>query len=105
MAELEREHRGDFTNYLCMDPAMFHELLQRLTPRLENAFGILANMFQCLFSMLQVWPVAAKTLVMACMTLHNLMRIRYPGLQNQVLDCEGEDNNVSHARHGETRVY
>ena len=44
--------------------------------------------------MLQVGPVAAKTLVMACVTLHNLMRIRYPGLQNQFLDCEGEDHNV-----------
>ena len=36
MAELEREHHGDFINYLRMDPAMFHELLQRLTPRLTK---------------------------------------------------------------------
>ena len=36
MAELEREHHGDFSNYLRMDPAMFHELLQRITPRLEK---------------------------------------------------------------------
>lgn len=36
MVELEREHHGDFTNYLRMDPAMFHELLQRLTPRLQK---------------------------------------------------------------------
>ena len=34
MAELEGEHHGDFINYLRMDPAIFHELLQRLTPRL-----------------------------------------------------------------------
>ena len=34
MAELEREHHGDFTNYMRMDPAMFHELLQRLSLRL-----------------------------------------------------------------------
>ena len=39
-------------------------------------------------------PVAAKTLVMACVTLHNLMRIRYPGLQNQALDHDVEDHNV-----------
>ena len=44
--------------------------------------------------MLQVGPVVAKTLVMACVTLHNLMRIRYPGLQNQALDREGEDHNI-----------
>ena len=36
MAELEWEHHGDFTNYLRMDPAMYHELLQRLTPRLTK---------------------------------------------------------------------
>ena len=35
-AELEREHHGDLINYLRMDPAMFHELLQRLTPRLTK---------------------------------------------------------------------
>ena len=35
-AELEREHHGDFTNYIRMDPAMFHELLQTLTPRLSK---------------------------------------------------------------------
>ena len=61
---------------------------------MENAFGILANRFQCLLSMLQVGQVAAKTLIMAGVTFHNLMRIRYPGLQNQVLDHGGEDHNV-----------
>ena len=36
MVEPEREHHGDFTNYLRMYPAMFHELLLRMTPRLEK---------------------------------------------------------------------
>ena len=31
---LETERRGDFVGYLMMEPAMFHELVQRLTPRL-----------------------------------------------------------------------
>ena len=31
---------------------------------------------------------------MACVTLHNLMRIRYRYLQNQFLDREGEDHNI-----------
>ena len=66
------------------------------TPIVENAFGILANRFQCLLTTLQVGPVAAKNIIMACVTLHNLMRIRYPGLQNQYLDVEGEDHNVIH---------
>ena len=51
------------------------------------------NSFQCF-----KWdPVAAKTLIMDCVTLHNLMRICYPGLQNQVLDREGEDHVIHRA--------
>ena len=34
MGELKRETEGDCTNFLRMEPAMFHELLQRLTSRL-----------------------------------------------------------------------
>ena len=62
---------------------------------MENVFGILANRFQCLLSTLQVGPLAAKTLVMACVTLHNLMRIRYRRLKNQALYRESE-NHVIH---------
>ena len=36
MAELEWEHSDDFINYLRMDPAMFHELLKRMTLRLTK---------------------------------------------------------------------
>ena len=36
MAELERESRGDFASFLRMEPAMFHEILLRLTPRLTK---------------------------------------------------------------------
>jgi hypothetical protein len=34
--ELERESRGDFTNYMRMEPNMFHELLLRVAPRLTK---------------------------------------------------------------------
>ena len=36
MAELKRECHGDFVAYLRMEPAMFHELIKRLTPRLTK---------------------------------------------------------------------
>ena len=36
MGELEREAQGDFKSFLRMEPAMFHELLQRLTPALSK---------------------------------------------------------------------
>ena len=31
--ELQRESQGDFVSFLCIDPAMFHELLVRVGPR------------------------------------------------------------------------
>ena len=37
MAELERESLGDFICFMRMEPAMFHELLMRLTLRLTKA--------------------------------------------------------------------
>ena len=54
--------------------------------------------------MLQLGPVAAKAFVMACVTLHNLMSICYPKLQNQVLDCEGDDDNIIHRAWGDLGV-
>ena len=36
MVELEREFHGDFKGYLRMEPAMFHELVDRMTPRIEK---------------------------------------------------------------------
>ena len=36
MKEMERESQGDFTNYMRMEPRMFHELLHRLSPRLTK---------------------------------------------------------------------
>ena len=36
MAELERESHGDFVSFLRMEPAMFYELLERITPRISK---------------------------------------------------------------------
>ena len=38
MAELECESRGDFIGFMRMEPAMFQELLMRLTPKLTKAY-------------------------------------------------------------------
>ena len=37
MIELERECQGDFLNYMRMEPAMFYELLQRVSPRIRKS--------------------------------------------------------------------
>ena len=37
MMEINRECQGDFVNYMRMQTAMFHELLQRITPRIQKS--------------------------------------------------------------------
>ena len=59
----------------------------------ENAFGILANSFQILLTTMQHHPSTVKITVKACIVLHNVMRMRYPTLQNQQLD-RAENVNI-----------
>ena len=59
----------------------------------ENAFGILANRFRCLLSTLQQDLQNVNSIVLACICLHNIMGICYPGLQNALMDRE-EDHQL-----------
>lgn len=43
---------------------------------------------------MQQKPETVSIIVCACLCLHNLMRVRYPGLQNADLDRELNDHNV-----------
>ncbi|ESO95125.1 hypothetical protein LOTGIDRAFT_74414, partial [Lottia gigantea] len=65
----------------------------------ENAFGIPANKFQVILGTLQNKPETVKLIVMTCLVLYNLMRVRYPTLQNQQLDQQAspEEDFVSGA--------
>ncbi len=54
----------------------------------ENAFGILANQFGCLLTTILFQPDIATTVVLAAICWHNLMRMRYPAIQNAVIDRE-----------------
>jgi len=60
----------------------------------ENAFGILANRFRCLLTTLATTPETATKITKTCLILHNLMRMRYPALQNADLDVEEEHGRV-----------
>ena len=53
----------------------------------ENAFGILMSRFRIFQSLMQQKPPVVTRLVMACLVLHNLLRIRYP--TGQQADFEG----------------
>ncbi len=77
---------------LTNDERIFNYRLSRARRVVENSFGILANRFQVLLTTMQHHPSTVKVIVKACMVLHNLMRTRYPRLQNQQLD-RAEDMN------------
>ena len=79
---LEREER------------IFNYRLSQARRIVENAFGILANRFQCLLMTLQQEPETVGSIVLACCCLHNLMRIRYPALQNAALDQEDDNHQL-----------
>lgn len=61
---------------------------------MENAFGILTNRFRCLLTTMNTKPPATVWIVTGCLTLHNIMRMRYPNLQNADLDIEGDNHNI-----------
>ena len=68
--------------------------ISRCRKVVENAFGILASRWQALLTTLQQIQEVATVVVEAAMCLHNLMWMRYPGLQNAALDREDADHNM-----------
>ena len=72
----------------------FNYRLSRARRVVENAFGILANRFQVLLSTMEHRPETVRVIVTACCLLHNLMRTRYPRMQNQLVDQEDRNHDV-----------
>ena len=70
---------------------IFNYRLSRARNTVENSFGILANRWRCLLTTLGHPPKNARTIVKATLTLHNVMRRRYP--QEQVGEVDREDAN------------
>lgn len=80
--------------FLDHDERIFNYRCSRARRVVENAFGILANRFRVLLSTIETQPANATRTTKASVCLHNLMRLRYPGLQNADLDREDDNGNI-----------
>lgn len=73
---------------------IFNYRMSRGRRIVENAFGILAQHWQILLTTMQHDPETIAIIVQACVILHNLMRMRYPALQNTVIDAENANHQI-----------
>ena len=58
----------------------------------ENAFGILANCFRCLLTIMAREPNNVMLVVLACVALHNIIRTCYWEDHQGLLDEDGNDH-------------
>ena len=73
---------------------VFNYRLFRGRPIVENGFGILEQRRQILLTTKQHDPTTIAVIVQACVILHNLMRVRYPAVQNKDIDVENANHQV-----------
>ena len=79
---------------LTRDQRIYNYRISRGRRVVENAFGILAQRWQIMLGTLQQTPKVVQDITESCVCLHNLMRERYPALQNVLLDQEDEEHNL-----------
>ncbi|WAR05897.1 HARB1-like protein [Mya arenaria] len=82
--------RRNLTN----EERIFNYRLSRARRVVENAFGLLAMRFQCLLGCLNQMPETVDLIILACVTLHNLISIRYPAIARLAVDQEDEHNQL-----------
>lgn len=78
---------------LTREERIFNYRLSRSRRVSENAFGILSNRFQVLLTTMQHDPDTVRLIVTTCILLHNLMRTRYPTMQNHLVDRDDAQYN------------
>lgn len=50
--------------------------------------------FRCLLSVMNQEPETVYLIVLACICLNDIIRNIYPGVQNSIMDQEGDDHQV-----------
>ena len=73
---------------------IFNYRLSRARRVVENAFGILAHRWRCLLTTMQQETETVIVIVKGALCLHNIMRLRYPGLQNNDIDRDGNNGAI-----------
>ena len=73
---------------------IFSYRLSRARRTSENAFGILANRFRVLLAPMNLRPKKVKTIVLATLVLHNLLRKLAPASVNNNLDTEDIERGI-----------
>ncbi|XP_062621654.1 putative nuclease HARBI1 [Saccostrea cucullata] len=79
---------------LTREERIYNYRLSRARRVVENAFGIMVNRFQVLLTTMQHHDETVRLIVKACILLHNLMRTRYPVLQNRLLDRQLQNGQM-----------
>ena len=85
-----------------LNQRVFNYRLSRGRRVVENAFGILTSRFRIFQRPMQQEPPVLARVVMACLVLHNLLRMRYPTGQQDNFGAEGqppivlEGNDIPH---------
>ena len=73
---------------------IFNYRLSRARRVVENAYGIMANRFGCLLTTMSQNPETVTSIVLACCMLHNIMRLRHPGIYQGLADEEDDNHRV-----------
>lgn len=79
---------------MALEDRIFNYRLSRARRVVENAFGILGMRFAFLVTTLRQEPETVVQMVLAAICLHNLMRTRYPGMQNRAFDQYDANQHV-----------
>lgn len=80
--------------YLSHKERVFNYRLSRARRIVENAFGILAQRFQCLLTTMRQTPEHVTAIVIACCCLHNMLINDNPRLARGLVDEEDENHNI-----------
>lgn len=79
---------------LTREQRIFNYRLSRARRIVENAFGILAHRFRCLLTTMQQEPSTVSCIVLACVSLHNLLMSKKPNQLPTDVDHEDDDHNL-----------